>query len=135
MAKPPEKQSGASSFEELKAWQLARALVRDVYALCRQGELSRDWGFRSQLTRAAISIMNNIAEGFARKNDREFARYLDIARASATEVKSMLYAALDIEYLTQEQFAALTESISGAIAAISGQSRYLRQGEAGGRKV
>ena len=120
-------QKGASSFEELKAWQLSRQLVRDLYAVSRVGDLSLDWGFRNQLSRAALSIMNNIAEGFARNSDREFARYLDIARGSATEVKSMLYAALDIGYISQQQFEQLAQGTNQTLSAISGLSRYLRQ--------
>jgi four helix bundle protein len=128
-------QKGASSFEELKAWQLSRELVRDLYAVSREGDLSFDWGFRNQLSRAAISIMNNIAEGFARNSDREFARYLDIARGSVTEVKSMLYAALDIGYISQQQFQQLTQRTNRALSAISGLSRYLRQSLSQERKA
>jgi len=119
--------TGARSFEDIKAWQLARVLVRDIYILCRHGDVSTDWGFRNQICRAAVSIMNNIAEGFARNNDKEFARYLDIARGSANEVKSMLYTALDIGYCAKEEFQRLLAQVNQVISTIGGFSTYLRK--------
>ena len=52
---------------------------------------NRDWGFKDQICRASVSVSNNIAEGFGRKSSIEFARYLDIARASSNEVRSVSY--------------------------------------------
>jgi len=78
------------NFEDLRIWQDARALVKQVYSdMCK----IRDYGFRDQIQRAGISVMNNIAEGFERHSDIEFARFLDIAKGSAGEVRSMYYAA------------------------------------------
>ena len=90
----------ARSFEELRIWQEARAFVRCVYADFREGRPGgRDYGFRRQIQTAGISIMNNIAEGFERRSDTEFARFLDIAKASCGEVRSMYYAAEDLGYV------------------------------------
>lgn len=89
----------ANSFEELWIWQQARALVRQVYSdFCAGTPGGRDFGFRDQIQRAAISIMNNIAEGFERESDAEFARFLEIAKGSCGEVRSMYYAAEDLGY-------------------------------------
>lgn len=74
-------------FEDLECWKSARQLVKTIYALSKEGELSKDWDFRSQLRRAAISIMNNIPRASA-----GCLRFYDIAQASANEVKSMLSA-------------------------------------------
>jgi len=91
----------ARSFEELWVWQQARILVRDVYSDFGIGATgNRDFGFRDQIQRAAISVMNNIAEGFERSSDTEFRRFLDIAKSSCGEVRSMYYAAEDLEYAT-----------------------------------
>jgi four helix bundle protein len=95
-------------FEEIVAWQRARALVNEVYGCGEHGSGQRDFGHRDQLRRAAVSVMTNIAEGFARESRAEFAHFLDIARASAREVQSLLYVGLDREYIDQETFARLT---------------------------
>lgn len=112
--------------EDIKAWQKARELVREVYKTCRTGEIKRDFGLRDQLCRAAVSSMSNIAEGFARKSDREFARFLDIAKGSVTEVQSLLYVALDVNYLIRVEFEQLHSLASETAAMISGLKAYLR---------
>lgn len=83
-------------FEDLIAWQKAQDLAVDVYAAF--GEL-KDWEFKDQICRAAVSISNNIAEGFGRQSKKEFIRFLYIALGSASEVKSMLYLAIRLNYL------------------------------------
>jgi four helix bundle protein len=91
-------------FEELIAWQKARQLTRDIYSTSRRGPLSRDFGLSSQLQRASVSIMANIAEGFERARRPEFHQFLSTAKASCAEVRSHLYVALDSGYITQEEF-------------------------------
>jgi four helix bundle protein len=86
-------------FEDLRCWQEARQLVKEIYLICDEGKLCKDFETRSQLKRAALSIMNNIAEGFGKYSGKEFIRYLDIANNSASEVKSILYVLLDLNYL------------------------------------
>jgi four helix bundle protein len=75
--------------------------------------------------------MSNIAEGFARKNDREFARFLDIARGSVTEVQSLLYVALDVGYLSRDEFDRLHKLAAEVTSLISGLTSYLRRGQGG----
>ncbi len=75
--------------EEMLAWQKARELVRAVYAASGSGPFAKDFAMRDQIRRAALSIMSNIAEGLAKGNRKEFARFLDIARGSAAEVQSL----------------------------------------------
>ena len=91
-------------FEEIRAWQQARELSRMVYSLTSHGGISKDYGLRDQLQRAAVSVGSNIAEGFARSGNREFAKFLWIANGSAAEVQSQAYTAMDIGYFSQEQF-------------------------------
>ncbi|HVK37549.1 MAG TPA: four helix bundle protein [Candidatus Kapabacteria bacterium] len=86
-------------FEDIVAWQYARVLVKDVYCETAKGPGRRDFTFRNQICSAALSVMNNIAEGFSRESRVEFARFLDIARASAREVQSLLYTATDLGYV------------------------------------
>lgn len=96
-------------FEDLIAWQKARELRRDVYRLADRPTLRRDMDFRRQLIRAVVSVMSNIAEGFERGSRAEFAQFLAVAKASCGEVRSLLYVALDEEWLTAEEFKAVSQ--------------------------
>ena len=91
-------------FEELIAWQKARALTKEIYALTDRGKFERDVGLRDQIRKAAVSIMSNIAEGFERGGRAQFHQFLVIAKASCAEVRSQLYVALDAGYLTEQEF-------------------------------
>lgn len=90
------------SFEKLECWRSARELVMLVYSICQAGNLARDFDTRSQIRRAALSVMNNIAEGFGRESSKEFIRFLDIAQSSAMEVKSICYVLHDMKYLSRD---------------------------------
>src|SRR5205814_405532 len=98
-------------FEDLTAWSKARALTLVIYGLTRQDGLSRDFGLSRQIQRAAVSIMSNIAEGFERRSTAEFHHFLSIAKSSCAELRSQLYVALDVGYLSQRDFErALTQA-------------------------
>ena len=108
-------------FEELICWQKARALTNAVYDLARLPGFARDFEPGRQIRSAAISSMSNIAEGFERWTRKELARFLDIAKGSAGEVRSQLYVALDQHYISPEQFQAtrsLTEEVSKTIVGL-----------------
>ena len=96
-------------FEEIEAWQVGRSLVNAVYALTKKGGFARDWGLRDQIQRAAVSVCSNIAEGFERCGNKEFAHFLWIAKGSAGEVASQLYHAKDNGYITESEFQSVTE--------------------------
>ena len=98
------------TFEEINAWENARVLVRDVYAVTRSGDFGKDYGLKDQVQRAAISICSNIAEGFERRGNKEFVNFLWIAKGSAAEVCSQLHNARDLGYITDEQFKSLYDS-------------------------
>lgn len=87
-------------FEDIIAWQKSQDLAVDVYAIFKE---SRDFGFRDQICRAAVSISNNIAEGFDRSSNADFKRFLYISAASCSEVKSMLYLAERLEYVDKDK--------------------------------
>ena len=93
-------------FEDSIAWQKAQELAAEIYLVF--GEL-KDRSFKSQICRAAVSISNNIAEGFDRDSDRDFNRYLVIAKGSCNEVKSMLYLAEKLSHLNAERANVLRE--------------------------
>jgi four helix bundle protein len=86
-------------FEDLKCWMAARELVKLVFTACGSGKLARDFGTSDQIRRAALSVMNNIAEGFGRSSRKEFIRFLDIAQSSSVEVKSITYVLDDLNYI------------------------------------
>jgi four helix bundle protein len=91
-------------FEDLIAWRKARELTRKVYALTRKELFCRDYGLAGQMQRASVSVMSNLAEGFERGSAAEFHQFIVIAKASCAEVRSQLYVALDIGYITEEEF-------------------------------
>ena len=109
-----------TKFEDLHAWQEARTLVKMVYKLISDGAFSRDFGMRDQIQRASVSVMANIAEGFDCESTAEFARFLGIARRSAVEVQSLLYAALDVEHINQDLFKSHYEQAKKCKALIGG---------------
>ena len=116
----------AKSFEDLWIWQEARRLVADVYRDMRSGNGSKDFGFRDQIQRAGISIMNNVAEGFERSTDADFARFLDIAKGSCGELRSMYYTAEDLGYVPSDlanDRRSCTRQISAGIAKLTGHLR------------
>jgi four helix bundle protein len=112
-------------FEDIQAWQEARALVKMVYQLTNKEKFSKDFGMRDQIRRAAVSAMNNIAEGFDCESKAEFARFLGIARRSAVEVQSLLYAAFDVDYVDQTEFDLHYEQARKTKALIGGFKRSL----------
>ena len=112
-------------FEDIQAWQEARALTGRIYAATREGEFARDFGLRDQIRRATVSIMANIAEGFDRRSNKEFRQFLGIAFASASEVKSHLYVALDQGYIRPEEFDAAYEQCAKTARLIYGFINYL----------
>jgi len=94
----------AEHFEDLEVWQLARRLTGKIHAFARQDAFARDFCFRDQICRAAVSIVSNIAEGFERRTNGQFLQFLDIANGSAGELRAQLYIALDLAYITPGQF-------------------------------
>lgn len=84
------------TFEDIIVWQKAQELVVSVYASFRP---CKDYAFRDQIQRAAVSVMNNIAEGYERKGNKEFRKFLYISKGSCGEVRSMLYLATRLKYI------------------------------------
>ena len=114
-------------FEELECWKSARCLVKNIFEVTQVGELSKDWDTKSQLKRAALSIMNNIAEGFGRFQVKDSMRFYDIAKSSAYEVKSMLYVLEDAGYINEGQKAYLHQLTNTTLQLTLGWIRYLSQ--------
>jgi len=116
-----ERMPAIQRFEELVAWQKARELTREVYLVTSEGRLARDHGLAGQIQRASVSIMANIAEGFERGTRAEFHQFLSVAKASCAEVRSHLYVALDVNYLTSDDGArlqSLAEEVTRIVAGL-----------------
>jgi four helix bundle protein len=113
----------AHRFEELEVWKSSKELSLEIYGHFRN---SRDFGFRDQIQRAAVSVMNNIAEGFERRTKQDFARFLDQAKGSAGEVRSMLSLAESLNYVPKAEGESLQrkyETLSRSIGAFSASLR------------
>ncbi len=112
-------------FEDIQAWQRAREVTKLVYSLTKRGEFARDFGLRDQIRRSSVSIMANIAEGFSRRSDKDFANFLNISRSSAAEVQSHLYVALDQDYLTRADFEVIYNKLEETSRMIFALVRHL----------
>lgn len=111
---------------DIEAWKKARFLVKKVYEVCNIEVYKKDYYLTDQTRRAAVSIMSNIAEGFARRTNKEFINFLGMSHGSAAELQSHFYIALDQQYLSKKDFQmfyTLTKEVSKMI---QGFSNYLR---------
>ncbi|OGH16054.1 MAG: four helix bundle protein [Candidatus Levybacteria bacterium RIFCSPHIGHO2_02_FULL_40_18] len=98
------------TFEDIVAWRKSKDLCIEIYRIFRS---CKDYSFRDQIFRAAISVMNNIAEGYERNGNKEFRNFLFIAKGSCGELRSMLHIALELKYITRGQYdKLLQESIT-----------------------
>lgn len=104
-------------FEDIISWKKAKDLSVLVYAIFKD---IRDFGFKDQIQRASISVSNNIAEGFERRSNKEFKQFLYIAKGSCGEVRSMLYIALELKYLSKEEFDQMLDLSSEISRLLSG---------------
>ncbi|MGD0583472.1 MAG: four helix bundle protein [Bacteroidales bacterium] len=111
------------NFEELAVWKMSRELVKLIYSDLKN---CKDYGFKDQITRAGISVMNNICEGFCRTSDAEFRYFLNISKGSAGEVKNMYYIAEDLEYITSEIAAMRRNNAQRLINSLGSFMKYLK---------
>lgn len=111
------------TFEELDAWRVSRELTLRVYSLCRVEPLSRDFGLVDQLRRAAVSVMNNIAEGWESAHVAEKIQFYNFARRSCGELRSMSYVLLDNRYLGTPEHESLRNECGRVGMLVSGLIR------------
>lgn len=118
-----------STFEEIQAWQESRILVSKIYEITKSQKFQSDFDLKSQIRRASISTMSNIAEGFERQSNKEFIYFLNISKASVGEVRSQLYIALDQEYITNIEFNTLQTQTNSIAKQIGGFIKYLKNND------
>ena len=121
------------NFMELRCWQEARELTKEVYAVSNVGKFSSDFGLKDQMRRAAVSIGSNIAEGFERDNNAEFVKFLSYAKGSAGEVVSQLATALDVGYVDESCYSALVCRLNRISSMISKLQSSIRSSTVKGR--
>jgi four helix bundle protein len=114
-------------FEDLTCWKTARTLFNIIHKEIDDHPFCKDFILRDQLRRASLSVMANISEGFGRRTDKEFANFLNIALASITEIQSHLYAALDLNYISETKFNEIYDQTVEVAKLIHGLINYLRR--------
>jgi len=121
-------------FEDLEVWKDARELVKRVYQMSENFPSHEMSGLTSQIRRAAVSVMSNIAEGFERGANTEFIQFLFVARASCGEVPSHSYVVLDLNYASQSEIDELREQCAKLSRRIKSFIEYLKHSEIKGHK-
>jgi four helix bundle protein len=122
----PLSMAGVRRFEELDCWKLATELKLGIYDVLERAHVKTDRGFCEDVRDAARSAPANIAEGFGRRTDPDFAHFLDIARGSLNECRNHLSDARDRNYINEDERSALDSLASRAVGAVAGLQRYLR---------
>lgn len=119
--------SNFKTFEEIIAWQKARLFNKNIYEITNKEVFKKDFELVRQIRKASISISSNIAEGFERNSDKEFIYFLYVAKASSAEIRSQLYLAFDLNYISKEEFEDLFINITDISKLISGLIKYLNK--------
>ncbi len=109
-------------FEDILSWQKSQDLALYIYNMFKN---NKDFSFKNQIERAVISIGNNIAEGYERRSNKEFKQFLYISKGSCGEVRSMLYIALKLKYISNQEFEKLTYSSTEISRLLSGLIKTL----------
>lgn len=113
-------------FEDIPVWIESKDFVNSVYSLIYKNQkLQKDYSLTDQLKRASYSIMLNIAEGFERGSNKEFANFLNIAKGSAGEVRSILYILKENGYIRESDFADLYTKIEHVSSQLSNFRKFL----------
>jgi len=109
-------------FEDIIAWQKAKLLTTEIYSVCKN---IKEYSYRDQIQRASVSIMNNVAEGFERRSNKEFKQFLFIAKCSCGEVRSMLRLSGDLAYIESQKCENLIEECLQISRTLSGLIKKL----------
>ncbi len=112
-------------FEDIQSWQKSRELTKKIYELTKHLAFRRDNGLCQQIQKASISVMANIAEGFDRQSRKEFSQFLNYA--SASEVQSHLYVALDQRYISASELEEAYNKARNTKMLINGFISYLKR--------
>jgi four helix bundle protein len=121
-------------FENIESWKRSRELVNLVYKCTFEYPFNKDFGLRDQIQRASVSIMSNtclpigmVAEGFDSGTNKSFINFLNYSYRSASEVQSLLYVALDLNYISNKQFDIMFKDSTEIKNLIGGFIQYLKK--------
>ena len=123
-----------SRFEDLPIWQDARVLAKDIYRISSTDQFSKDYRFCGQIRAAIGSVMDNIAEGFERENNKEFIQFLYFAKGSCGEVRSQLHRAKDVEFISDEVYKEYIERVINLNTSIYNFIKYLKNSDVSGMR-
>jgi four helix bundle protein len=113
-------------FEDLDCWKKSRELVNLIFDICENQMKNKDFSTQDQIKRAALSTMNNIAEGFGRYSNKEFIRFLEYSASSSMEIRSMLYILSDRKYIDENEFEKCYKLTNDLTNTTLGLIRYLK---------
>ena len=126
--------SSIKRFEDLEIWKLAREICNDLFLIKEKSALKNDFRLYDQLNGSSGSVMDNIAEGFERNGNKEFAQFLSVAKASCGEARSQLYRVMDRNYISKEEFDMQHEKLLVLSKQIEGFRAYLQKSDFKGSK-
>ncbi len=116
-------------FEDLDIWKEATQVAIDIYLESKKGKLKTDFGMKDQIRKAAMSISDNISEGFEYENNKDFIRFLRYAKGSSGELRNKLYVLQKVDFISEETYIAMYNRLMSLSKQISGFMKYLREFE------
>ena len=116
-------------FEDLEIWKDATNIAIEIYQLSEQGKLKNDFGMKDQLRTAAMSISDNISEGFEYENNKEFVRFLKYSKGSAGELRNKLYVLHKVGFIDEKFYVNMHERLIALSKQINGFAKYLKEFE------
>ena len=114
------------NFKNLQVWQKARVLNKEIYQITRSFPEDERFGLISQLRRASISVMANLAEGSGRKTEKDFGHFITMSYGSALEIESLLITSLDLGYLKEDEYNNLGEKINEVQRMLNGLGNSIK---------
>ena len=116
-------------FEDLDIWKASVEIAIDIYIVSEKGKLKSDYGMKDQIRRAAMSISNNIAEGFKYDNNKNFIKFLRYSKGSSGELRSQLYVLKQIDFISESFYDEMYQKLILISKQISGLIKYLKEYE------
>jgi four helix bundle protein len=113
------------NYKEIKTWQRARMLVKDVYLLTKEYPKEEIYGLTSQIKRAVVSIPANVAEGAGRGTNKDFSHFLDIARGSLYELETLIILSSDLDFISESKSVDILNETTEILLMLNGFQSYL----------
>lgn len=114
-------------FEDLEIWKISLSVTKIIYDYSANSKFSKDFGLRDQIRRAVVSISSNIVEGYEKRSNNEFRRFLLISKGSTSEVRNQLHIALAVGYINQNEFDKVDKILLELASKIGALVNYLEK--------